>query len=803
MNQLFRALSVCLLLLETSFMHAQNNISGVITGNDGKPVPFASVQIRATQLSTMADAAGHYELKKVPAGRLVMLVRNFGYIDKLDSLEVQGETQHNVVLVSSPLQLDEVVVDASRVKGNSGMAYNDLDAAAIRKANMGQDAPYVLNNLPNVVVNSDAGNGVGYTGLRIRGSDATRVNVTINGVPVNDAESQGTFWVDMPDLVSSANSIQVQRGVGTSANGAGAFGASINFQTNNLNPKAYGNLISTAGSYGTWRNTIAGGSGLIKNKFSIDARASSIRSNGYIDRASSNLNSLYFAAGYYGKKSVLKFIQFSGWETTYQAWNYVPEDSIRAGNRTYNSCGEYYDDNGRVQYYKNETDNYTQHNSQLHFIYNFNSRVNLNVTAHYTKGMGYYEQFRRTDDWLQYGIAPVVTGVDTVSSGDLVRRLWLDNDFAGGIFNLYVKASSRLAMTLGGGYNTYFGRHYGRIVWTDLHPNLDAQYGMNTANKNDGNIYLKTNWKMSRRLNAFIDLQSRHVAYTFTGLYDAPGTPMQNVSYLFFNPKLGLNYSVGNKTNVYASVARANKEPNRDDFVQSNADSRPKPEQLTDLEGGVRYSAAKFTGSFNLYNMQYNNQLVLNGKINNVGAYNRVNVSSSYRRGVEFEAGMPLTRLFEVGGNLSLSENKILNYSAYDDAYLNEGTTQVITRYKNTDISFSPSAVASAWWMIKPVKGLECTFIYKHVGRQYLDNTSNISRSIRAYDLLDLRMNYTVKTKKSTEITFMLSIYNLGNALYETNGYTYSYYTSTSYNTFNFLAPAAPRNFLGGISIKL
>jgi iron complex outermembrane receptor protein len=796
-------------------MNAQHSISGQVRTAQGEPVPFAVIGIKNTQWSTIAGADGSFKIRNLKNDVYILTTRGVGFLEKTDTLSLSGDLSFDPVLQESNKHLDEVVVNATRVDQNSGMAYNNVDAETLKKQNLGQDAPYMLNQLPGVVVNSDAGNGVGYTGLRIRGSDATRINVTINGVPVNDAESQGTFWVNMPDLVSSVNNIQVQRGVGASSNGAGAFGASINFQTNQLNEKPYAEVISTAGSFATFRNTLAAGTGLMNGKFTLDARASSVKSAGYIDRASSDLQSYYLAAGYYGKKTVLKFINFSGWEKTYQAWNYVPEDSIRNGNRTYNSCGEYYDANGNLRYYRNETDNYNQNNYQLHLIQQVNSRLNFNLTAHYTKGKGYYEQYRAGERFSRYNMAAPVFHINdsvsyTVQSTDLIRRRWLNNDFVGGIFNLNYTPSSRLSFVLGGGYNTYFGLHYGRVMWATYASDaeIDHQYYLNTANKNDGNVYLKANYRPTSDLNVFFDMQVRAVDYRFLGFNDTIAgdaeMTMQNQAYVFFNPKMGISYNLNRNTNVYASVAVGNKEPNRNDFVESTPSSRPKPEQLLDIEAGFKYSLRKLYLSANVYNMQYRNQLVLNGQINDVGAYTRINVPNSYRRGIEIEANYNFSRLVSLGGNIALSRNKIKEFVEFTDS--SDAAYSVYTQYKkeyrNTDISFSPDLVSSVVLTLRPVKGLEIALINKYVGRQFLDNTSDVKRSINPYNVVDLRINYTVKTRLIPEIGLMLGVYNLLNAAYETNGYTYSYYTDATLHTFNFLAPAAPVNFLGGVSLK-
>jgi iron complex outermembrane recepter protein len=701
--------------------------------------------------------------------------------------------------------LDEVIVNATRVNNGNGIAFNNIDAETLKKQNLGQDIPFLLNQLPSVVVNSDAGNGVGYTGIRIRGSDATRINVTINGVPVNDAESQGTFYVNMPDFISSVNNVQVQRGVGASSNGAGAFGASINFQTNKLIDSTYANVISTGGSYNTLRTTLAAGTGLLNNKFTLDARASRVISDGYIDRAKSNLQSYYIAAGYYGKKSILKFINFLGQEKTYQAWYYVPEGLLKKGNRTFNSAGQYKDGNGNIKYYDNETDNYKQNNFQLHFIHQPNSRINFNVTGHYTKGEGYYEQYKQGELFINYLLNDVITPKgDTITNTDLIRRLWLDNDFVGALFNVNYLASHKIQFTLGGSINTYFGRHFGKVRWLQYASNseIDYEYYYNTANKSDRSVYLKINIQPVKKMNIFLDAQVRNVNYRFLGFNQLNERAIENVTYTFFNPKAGLSYDVNSKLNIYGSFAIGNKEPNRDDFVQSTQQSRPRPEKLIDTEAGIKLSNNKIYAAANFYNMQYNNQLVLNGQVNNVGSYNRVNVKNSYRRGFEIELNYILSKCLAVGGNLAFSANKIKKLTEYiDSTFTFNGVLQQKNQYNNTDISFSPNVVSSGNIAFKPFKNFELTVINKYVSKQFLDNTSNSIRSINAYNVVDVRLNYTIKTKLIPEITIMAAVYNLLNKQYETNGYTYSYYDGSALSTFNFYAPAAPTNFLAGIKL--
>jgi len=790
-------------------LQAQSKLSGTVSDPDKKPVPFSVIGIKNTFLSTQSNSSGVFEFTNLKPGKYVLVTKCVGYKAKEDTVDVKDLTSVDVVLTQEDKALDEVVVNSTRVDNNSGFAHTDLSSEEIKKQNVGQDLPYALNSMASVVINSDAGNGVGYTGMRIRGTDGTRINVTINGVPVNDAESQGTYFVDMPDLLSSTNNIQVQRGVGTSANGAGAFGASINMQTNQLNEKAYAQINNSIGSFNTMKNTIAAGTGLINNHFTFDARASRIASDGYIDRAKSNLSSFYLAGGYYGKKSVIKAIMFSGWEKTYQAWNYVLKDSIDNGNRTDNSCGTYYDSNGNIKYYNNETDNYRQDNYQLHFIHSFSNKLAVNVTGHYTKGKGYYEQYKQGQSLSDYNMPDVITTHDTITTTDLIRRKWLDNDFTGVIGNINYKPNTLLNFVLGGGYNTYVGKHYGEVIWAQFSNVNDfkPRYYDDKATKTDGNVYFKTTIRPTDKLTAFVDLQYRAVGYTFMG-FDTSLVVAQELTakYGFFNPKVGINYLVSKNTNVYASYGIANKEPNRDDFVQSTVKSRPKSEQLNDLEIGATHRFKNVSLGLNFYNMEYKNQLVLNGQINDVGAYNRVNVESSYRRGVEVELNTNITKYFTFNGNVTLSQNKVKKYSEFIDNYdIYPGQDTV--KHQNTDISFSPSVIAAANFIFKPIKNLEIGFLNKYVGKQYLDNTSNGQRAIHDYLVSDLRINYTIHTNLIKEINLIAVIYNISNTVYETNGYNYTYSMTDSsgdkkmYSS-NYLAPAAPTHFMLGLNLK-
>jgi iron complex outermembrane receptor protein len=810
MNQkkISKTIAIAMFLGCANYSNAQLNINGTITSSNKKPIPFSVIGVKGSFITTQSNLQGEYQLKNLKPGKYVLSTKCIGYKERIDTLSLNSDIKFDIALSEDDVALDEIIVNSTRVDANSGFAHTNISAEEIKKQNFGQDLPYALNNITSAVINSDAGNGVGYTGIRIRGTDGTRINVTVNGVPINDAESQGTFFVNMSDILSSTKSIQVQRGVGTSANGAGAFGASINMETNSLNELPYAEINNSFGSFNTIKNTIAAGTGLINKHFTFDARASRINSDGYIDRASSNLGSYYLSGAYYGKKTMVKALCFNGWEKTYQAWYYVPQDSLKAGNRTFNPAGMYYDSNGNLKYYNNETDNYRQDNYQLHAIHSFSEKLTINLTGHYTKGKGYYEQYKEDEKLSKYRMPDVIVDSNTtINRSDIIRRRWLDNDFIGVIGNVNYKASDKLNFVLGGGYNNYVGRHFGEVIWAQFaNPdNLIPIYYDNKATKNDANVYLKTTYRPIEKLTIFADLQSRNISYDFVGFdTSVVYTQSLNAKFNFFNPKFGINYLLGTNTNVYASYGIANKEPNRNDFTESSRLSRPKHEKLMDLEIGATHRFKKASISVNLYDMQYENQLVLNGQINDVGAYSRVNVDFSYRRGIELELNSSINKYISINGNLTLSKNKIKNFTEYIDS--SDVNYTVFTQYKKnyteTDISFSPNIIAAGNILFYPIKNLEIAILNKYVGKQYLDNTSDNERAINPYFVSDLRINYTIKTKLVKEINLMAIIYNIGNTVYETNGYNYSYYMDATLYKSNYLAPAAPRNFMLGLNLK-
>ncbi|MCU0394793.1 MAG: TonB-dependent receptor, partial [Chitinophagaceae bacterium] len=586
----------------------------------GMPLEGATVTVKQ-QKSTLAGTAGADGRAnlRVATGSFRLQVSHTG-MEAFDSLLAAVPAGIlSITLQPARSALQPVEVRGIRAGSTAPFAKTDLTKTFIEKNNLGQDIPFLLNQTPGVVVNSDAGNGIGYTGIRIRGTDASRINMTINGIPYNDAESQGIFFVNLPDLLSSVSSIQVQRGVGTSSNGAGAFGATMNFSTHSYNPEAYAEINNSAGSFNTFKNTVKVGSGLIGKHFTIDARLSNISSDGFIDRAFSRMQSGQFTLGYYGKKSSLRFNAILGREKTYQAWYGVSQADLKS-SRTVNYAGM----EKPGEPYDNETDNYWQNHYQLFFNHEFNAKTLFNTAFYLTTGRGYYEQYKAAEDLADYGIAPINTPGGVVTESDLIRQLWLKNKLFGQIFSLQMQRG-KSEWTVGGGWSYYPGQHFGDVIWTAAQPDLTRRWYDYDARKADANAYVKWQYALNPAWKLFADLQYRFVHYEIDGFRNNPGVQV-NEQWNFVNPKAGLSYSKGNWTG-FLSYAMGNKEPNRDDF-EAGINQQPTREQLHDFEFNVtnKQLAQNLQVGLTLYYMYYRDQLVLTGKVNDVGAYTRVNI---------------------------------------------------------------------------------------------------------------------------------------------------------------------------------
>ena len=662
-------------------------------------------------------------------------------------------------------QLNEVLVSAVRVTAKTPVTFSNLDKKELKNRNLGQDIPILLNFMPSVVTTSDAGNGVGYTGIRVRGSDATRINVTINGIPYNDAEASGTYFVDLPDFASSLESIQLQRGVGTSTNGAGAFGASLNLLTDSNSKQSFAEISNSGGSFNTRKSTIKFSTGLLNDRFEMAGRLSSINSQGYIDRASSDLKSYFLQGTYIGKSSLIKALVFGGAEKTYQAWNGI-DAAMLANDRTFNYSGMFTDEMGNIRFYSNETDNYQQDHFQLHWNEKINNQWNINVALHYTKGKGYYENYNEDASFEDYGLLPVSGALST----DLIRQKWLDNDFYGTTFSVNYK-KVKWDVIIGGSWNKYEGKHYGKVIWARFASTseLGDHYYDDFGLKTDRTVFSKANYQLTQKLSFYADLQYRRVNYKANGVQ----ADMVNDSFGFFNPKVGVNFDLNPTNSLYFSYARANREPNRTDYENGN----PKPEKLDDFELGWRHKTSKFRWTTNVYYMLYKNQLILTGELDDVGNPMRANTDKSYRLGAELEAIYILTKQLSLQLSMTTSSNVIKDGS------------------KQKQIAYSPALIGSSIISYEPFQNFKLIWLQKHVGPQYLDNSESSISRLSGYSVNDLNVAYEIKPKsifKSIAFTGLLN--NFMNKNYVSNGYMYGadpYYF-----------PQARINFLLGMTLK-
>ncbi|UTN05895.1 TonB-dependent receptor [Flavobacterium bizetiae] len=677
-------------------------------------------------------------------------------------------------------KLDDVLVSAVRVTTKTPVTFSNMDKKEIKFRNLGQDIPVLMNYLPSVVTTSDAGGGIGYTGIRVRGSDATRVNVTINGIPYNDAESQGTFWVNMPDFASSVESLQLQRGVGTSTNGSSAFGASLNMLTDNYASKPTGEISSSYGSFNSNKNTVKFSTGLLNDHFELAGRLSTIKSDGYIDRGSSDLKSYFLQGTYVGKTTLIKALVFGGTEETYQSWNGIDGETLNS-NRTYNSAGKYKDEAGNVHFYNNETDNYKQNHYQLHWSESWSDKWSSNFALHYTKGLGYYENYKYDEPIAGYGPILPTKMVENdlgelVPGTDLIRQKWLDNNFYGTTFSVKYK-EEKLDAILGGGWNKYEGDHYGKVIWArNSGPSeLGDHYYDDYSSKTDGNIFAKANYQFTEKLSFYGDLQYRRVQYKA----NSKETGLVNDTFNFFNPKAGLNYEIDQKSTLYFSYARANREPNRTDYEGGNV----KPEKLNDFELGWRFNSEKFQLNSNFYYMGYKDQLILTGRLDDVGAPIRANTEKSYRLGFEVDATIKLSEKFILRPNFTLSSNKNVDLAVEGQYY---GTTK---------IAYSPEIIAGNIIVYSPLESLHISLLQKYVGEQYMNNIELPSAKLADYFVNDLNVSYEIKPKsvfKSITITGLVN--NILDKKYVSNGAMWDIYP--------YYYPQAGINFLAGLTLK-
>jgi len=798
---------------------SQKTLFGVVKSEDGIAIPFAKIRVDQSQKGTICDFEGNFKIENIASDSKLIIVSALGYAEQ--EISIEGKTgQLKVQLFKQVQNLETVQVDATRPQIVPSSATQIDKAEDLEGKNFGQDLPILLNTMPSVVTTSDAGAGIGYTGMRIRGVDAERINVTINGIPVNDPESHGVWWVNMPDLVGSVDNIQVQRGVGTSTNGAASFGASVNIKTDNISEEAYGTIDNAVGSFNTWKSSVRAGTGLIGGKFAMDVRLSRVLSDGFIDRASSNLKSFYLSGSYVGKKSLIKAVAFSGKERTYQSWYGTPESVVNGDVDEMNAYADrnYLSDAERTNLlqsgrsynyytYQDEVDNYQQDNYQLHFTHTFSPKTTLNVAGHYTKGRGYYEQYKFGENLNEYGLSNVIIGADTVTSTDLIRRRWLDNDFVGGVYSLSHTVNSNLSLQLGGAGNTYIGDHFGELVWARYASESEIydRYYDNNAQKSEFSSYLKADY-VKDNWSLYADLQYRYVDYNFGGFDDVSGNLIdldQKEVYHFINPKIGGSFTFDANNRLFLSAGIGNREPVRKDFRESSMQSRPEHETLMDFELGHSFEAAKLQVRTNIYFMNYENQLINTGKINDVGAYTRINVDESYRLGIELAAIVRPIDEFDVHAGFTFSENKIASFTEYVDNYDDPNYEQTQIEHENTDMAFSPNVIGNIGFTYRLLDGLALNWMTKYVGDQFLDNTSNQQRKIDAFTYSNVSLNYTIEDLVFKSITLGIQCNNILDAKYQNNGYTWGYIAGGQRIVENFYYPQAGRNFMFRLLIQM
>ena len=794
-----------LLLFITFTSIAQNNFVGRVTDSSGDPIVGANILIEESNLITYTDEKGKFYLNS-NSTNIDIQVSHVGYLTK--EIKFSNPSQEiNIVLDDGIILKDEIKVISTRAKYNSPFAFTNISKSFIEKNNSGKDIPFLINSTPSTYSTSDAGNGIGYTGVRIRGSDATRINVTINGIPYNDSESHGVFWVNVSDLASSANSIQVQRGVGSSTNGGGAFGGTVSIKTGKASEGFKLKYSSSAGSYKSFKNTLELNSGLIKNKINMNLRLSKINSDGYVDRATSDLKSYYASASYYSDKTSIDLINFSGKERTYQSWWGTPEgrinndidemnnvianngysdeqaDNLLSSGRTFN----YYT-------YDNQTDNYQQDHYQMHFNHDISNTANLHLALHYTYGRGYYEEFREDDNLSNY--------YDFLEnkSLDLVRRRWLSNHFYGLTYS-FSKKFDKSEINIGGALNEYDADHFGEIIQPQLM--VSEPYYFSKSFKKDGNIFIKYNLNITESTELFTDLQLRGYSHKMKGNDNDKSIIDVNKNNIFFNHKIGLTKSLNDKVSLYGSVAIANREPIRSDYIDSKIE--PKHESLVNIELGKSFNYNIGSFNTNLYLMEYNNQLITTGEVNDVGAYIRENVKKSRRFGVEL-INVLNTKDFYVNSSLSLSRNLVYNFNEtlYDYGADFSQYNIIENKYVITDLAFSPGVLLNNHFEWKANKFLSFILNSKYVGKQYLDNTSNEKRVLKDFLINDFKIQTNLTNNVFNNLFFKIEINNIFNVKYSSNGYTFGYYGGMDYEVReNYFYPQATRNIMFSISIEI
>ncbi len=800
------------------------SISGKVADNNGNTLPNASVIIGGSAQGTVTDSDGSFSIK-CSAGKIRLVISYLGY-ETYDEIHTVGKGDNNlgtITLNPKSYMGNEVVVEATRANSRTPMTYETYDVKFLEKNNVLQDIPAMLELTPSFVSTSEGGFGVGATSFRIRGTDPTRVNITMNGIQINDAESQSVFWNNMPDLASSINSLQITRGVGSSTNGTSAFGATMNLLTGSNSQKPYGELTVMGGNFNTIKASITAGTGIMKNGFAIDLRMSKIRSDGYIEGGNVNNNAVMLNAEWHGKNNLLRANILYGKQKTGITWEGCPADMLET-NRRYNPAGEYYDANGNRQYYKDQSDNYQQTHVQVLYSHTVKSNLNLNIGLHYTRGDGYYEEYKNDKSFSEYGLPNVVipnvvvigdstfTTSTTIEKTDLIRRKMMSNDFYGGTISAVYKMG-KFTNTFGGSGSNYSGQHYGNLLWMQYAGDIgkDYEWYRNKGNKVDFNFYNKIEYAVLKNLSLYADFQHKRIYYKLKGL-DSDLMPdgtlkvlNEDLDYKFFNPKGGIFYEISDKMNLYASVALSHKEPTRANIKDAVGDplKSPKAERLLDYELGYKFNSKIFTGNLNLYYMDYKDQIVPTGEISSTGYEIMTNVADSYRAGIEVAAAVRPHRKITIEANATFSRNKIKNFSYWALTY-DENWNEKLEEYHlaESDIAYSPNIIAAGSFNYNIFGNFNVCYTTKYVGKQYFDNTSSEDRSLKAYWVNNLSFDYAIITKYVKEIRFKLQVNNLFNLKYCNNAYGGVWYEQGTEKTWAYYFPQAGITFMGGVSLS-
>jgi len=783
-------------------------LSGKVVDSENKPLTAATIQVLETKQATITDVDGEF-LIKLPKGIYTIQVSYVGFETSKKTINLSRNEEILFQLLEDLNVLEEISVRSVRVNAEAPITHSNLTRKDLEKRNLGQDIATQLKLLPNVVTNSDAGAGIGYTGFRVRGTGNQGINVTINGIPYNDAESATSFFVNLQDFTSSVENLQLQRGVGTSTNGSGAFGASLNILTDNVSEKASASISNSFGSFNTRRNNVKFSTGLLNDHFEISGRISQIKSDGYIDRASSNLKSYFLQGVYKDENTLIKFINFAGSEVTYQSWFGIDRATL-ALDRTFNPAGQRFDDAGNPEgFHENQVDDYKQDHFQFHWNQKINRNWSSSISLNYTYGRGFFEEY--VDDWFSqniafdgesalsfYGLSDVTIGNQTITTSDIIRRRWLDNDFYVASANVNYK-DSKLDFISGLFYSKYIGDHFGEVTWARFASDSETgqRYYFGTGEKDEFSLFAKANYKLTDKFQVYLDLQGRFINYETVGQNSDVADFIVDESYSFFNPKLGLSYRLNDGNQFYVSYARANREPNRTDFENGS----PRPEKLDDFELGWRHKSNFLDLNVNGFFMDYTDQLVQTGALDNVGAPIRANSGSSYRLGLEIEADVKLSEKFHILPNIAFSKNKNRDFIFQRDA--------VFQNLGDTDISYSPNVVIGNTISYSPEKNINISLLTKYVGDQFLGNIESPLSKLDAFFVNDLNISYSWNTLDLVDsIEFSLLINNIFDEKYSSNGYFFTFDddfsnpgTVTTIEGAGFY-PQAGTNFLAGITLK-